>query len=748
MSPEPPSEPSGSGVSSATEPLASQVESYLKEVNKGVDEGANSNASQQSDPPLWQGDFTFESGPTGSDAADSQQPKGTAFSFPDFSATQEDTFMGDGSLIGLGYSETLPPLEVQEDLNNTFFLVPYHFIPIIHSGRYYRSFYAGPLRKTPMSLQYAIWAMAANGHARYDQYSQVFNQRARQYIEADEMKDHGEHFITIAHAQALCLVAAFEAKCMLFTRASTSCAKAVRLCQMMGLDRLDGARDDLPPALGPHSTWEELEERRRVFWGAFAIDSHASISTGWPALINPDDVMTRLPASEEAFSSGKEEVSPFLDEIFSGASFSSFAGTLVVCSICRVILKHVHRSKPTDNPEDVMEGPFWKRHRDLDNQLSSIFMFLPARFRLPRALRDPAAIHMNLNLHAAVIILHHAALEKANLHDLGENVKRTSLCRLRTSAEEIVNIVKMSSHSTSIFAMEAIGRNHEVTCAFLQQACSDIERNGLASVLGFPNLEKYRSIFGGANNSNIPLISRSSISKHSKVMPVLPGRLPLNNPQGKILPGHLKLDKGLPPLTSRGPEPVVRELINSDCFQPILGAVTRNVGAGPRDRTEHKRKRMSPSASPSVGLVGTTMHGQADETPGNGNQATAFGAAPGVDMRNPLGDASFILPDRTNSSTSSPAYRAGGSDPLSGSSHTSPPGLGNTPEENRFDLRVFQERMFPQMWQAAQMQSMQDTLFTSSVTEALFTMAGIDETTAGWESWNESAAWQTDMSGS
>lgn len=106
------------------------------------------------------------------------------------------------------------------------------------------------------------------------------------------MQDHGEHFITIAHAQALCLVAAFEAKCMLFTRASTSCAKAVRLCQMMGLDRLDGARDDLPPALGPHSTWEELEERRRVFWGAFAIDSHASISTGWPALINPDDVRT------------------------------------------------------------------------------------------------------------------------------------------------------------------------------------------------------------------------------------------------------------------------------------------------------------------------------------------------------------------------------------------------------------------------------------------------------------------------
>jgi hypothetical protein len=77
---------------------------------------------------------------------------------------------------------------------------------------------------------------------------------------------------------------------MLYTRASMSCAKCVRLTQMMGLDRLDGDREDLPPALGPTTTWAELEERRRVFWGAFAIDSHASISTGWPCLIDPNNV--------------------------------------------------------------------------------------------------------------------------------------------------------------------------------------------------------------------------------------------------------------------------------------------------------------------------------------------------------------------------------------------------------------------------------------------------------------------------
>lgn len=93
-----------------------QVESYLKEVNKSVDEGSNSNTSQQSNVHLPQEDFTFDSALPTEDAPDSQQPQPAPFAFSDFSAPQEDTFMGNGALIGLGYSETLPPFEVQEEL--------------------------------------------------------------------------------------------------------------------------------------------------------------------------------------------------------------------------------------------------------------------------------------------------------------------------------------------------------------------------------------------------------------------------------------------------------------------------------------------------------------------------------------------------------------------------------------------------------------------------------------------------------
>lgn len=171
-------------------------------------------------------------------------------------------------------------------------------------------------------------------------------------------------------------------------------------------------------------------------------------------MLTDPQIMTRLPASEAAFASGQEEIAPFLQEAIKGAQYSSFAGTIVVCEGFKGILHHVHRPKPDDHPEDLQSGNFWKRHRDLDNNLSSIFMFLPESFQLPQHVRDPAAIYANLNLHASVICLHHAALENLDKYNLADSMKATSKIRLKTSAEEIVNIVKMTSHHTGIFVSQ------------------------------------------------------------------------------------------------------------------------------------------------------------------------------------------------------------------------------------------------------------------------------------------------------
>ncbi|EGR46633.1 uncharacterized protein TRIREDRAFT_66047, partial [Trichoderma reesei QM6a] len=728
-----------------------QVEEYLKEVNKGHDDGA----ILLDDADISLGDFSFPGDNVSQDANTSSGASDPAmvFDMPNFTSQDAGAFIN-SQLMGLGMSEALPPYEMIEELHNVYFNTHYHFLPIIHSGRYYQAFYGPPNRKPPMCLQYALWAYTAIGHPKYDQYAEAFYKRARQYIEADEMRSDGEHFVTVAHAQAWATIASYEAKAMLFTRASMSASRYVRLVQMLGLDRLDKEGDDIPPTLGPIANWTELEERRRVFWGAFAIDAHASLATGWAHMVKSEDVMTRLPSSEDSFMSGREEKTVFLEEVFSGAPYESFSGAIVICEVFKIILRHVHGAKPSDHPEDLMNGAYWKRHRDLDNKLSSLFMFLPEKFRLPMRAQDPAAVHTNLNLHASVICLHHAAIETAEKYGFNDTIKQNSLCRLRTAAEEIVNIIKLTSHHTSFFktqlcalslysattvyvylakddpvagvtpidisnleiiinAMEAIGRVHQVTTAFLQQACLDIERNGLTSCLRLPSLSKYRDLFGGPA-SNIPRFARTSVSQHTEMSSPLPGRLPLGGPKGVRRPSGLRMSKPLASMTGVQPEMTH----TADCFNAVLGAVTRNVTPRSYDAANNKRKRVAVSPGPDAGMATTGNSGTSGtaardfrfsiskgcvDTPANHACGNLWSHGD-VNM-NPQAavDPIFVLPDRTSSSASSPAPRGPCTEPFSASSHTSPSlGLGNTPEENRIDLRQFQGRITTPLWQSTE----------------------------------------------
>lgn len=238
-------------------------------------------------------------GPAANEATggDDQEPRGPVC--PEFSMAgmkhrprAENAGASRNELLGLGLFEALPPTEMIEDLHATFFMKQHPLNPIIHPGRYMQAYHSGIHLRPPMALIYAVWSMASNGHEKYSSYHDAFHRRARHYLEEDELRGEGEHFLTVAHAQAWALVATDEARCMWFTRAAMSTARCIKLIHMMGLHRLDdpGAAAEMAPTIAPPRDWTELEERRRVFWGAYCVDSHASISTGWPSLIDMTEV--------------------------------------------------------------------------------------------------------------------------------------------------------------------------------------------------------------------------------------------------------------------------------------------------------------------------------------------------------------------------------------------------------------------------------------------------------------------------
>ncbi|PNY24060.1 transcriptional regulatory protein, partial [Tolypocladium capitatum] len=353
-------------------------------------------------------------------------------------------------MIGLGLEEPLPPQETIDELHQVFFQKVHPSVPMIHRLRYLAAMNLAPNQRPPVCLRYAMWTLACSITDKYSDLKDLFYQRARKYVEADYIKGFGEHVISVAHCQTHILLACYEMKMMYFPRAWINTGSAVRLAQMIGLHRLDGTGLDVKQCLPLPKDWTEREERRRTFWMAFCEDRYASIGTGWPMTIDERDIMTNLPASEEAYDMSRPEQTQTLAECTnpSGAGkLSSFGGIALLACLFGRNLIHLHR--PDDDDDDFdhdLNSPFWKRHRQMDNILLNTSLCLPAHLKLPAGLSNPNVVFTNMSIHTSTICLHQAAIFKAEKSKLAASVISESKVRCITAANEIASIMRTVSH--------------------------------------------------------------------------------------------------------------------------------------------------------------------------------------------------------------------------------------------------------------------------------------------------------------
>ncbi|KAK2626795.1 hypothetical protein QTJ16_003970 [Diplocarpon rosae] len=325
-------------------------------------------------------------------------------------------------MIGLGLEEPLPPQETIDEL--------------------------APSQRPPVALRYAMWTLAASVVDKFVDLKNHFYHRARKYMEADALKGHGEHIISVAHAQTHALLAQYEFKMMSFPRAWISTGSAIRMCQMMGLHRLDGASLDVKQCLPVPRDWTEREERSRTFWFCFCVDRYASIGTGWPMVIDEKDILTDMPSSDEAFNMSKPERTNSLRESMSpwGASkLSPFGSVVLMACLFGRNLTHLHRPD-SDGRDGDINGEFWKRHRKIDNILLNTSLSMPSHLKLPNGIASPNIVFANMNIHTSTICLHQAAIYKAEKNHLPSSIGAGSKARCITAANEISNVMRMVSH--------------------------------------------------------------------------------------------------------------------------------------------------------------------------------------------------------------------------------------------------------------------------------------------------------------
>lgn len=138
-------------------------------------------------------------------------------------------------MIGLGLEEPLPPQETIDELHQIYFEKIHPSIPMIHKYRYLAAMNLAPNQRPPVALRYAVWTVASSITDRYLDLKDHFYQRARKYLELDYLKGHGEHIMSVGHAQAHIILASYEFKMMYFPRAWMNTGAGVRLCQMYDL---------------------------------------------------------------------------------------------------------------------------------------------------------------------------------------------------------------------------------------------------------------------------------------------------------------------------------------------------------------------------------------------------------------------------------------------------------------------------------------------------------------------------------
>ncbi|KAJ5478078.1 hypothetical protein N7530_003587 [Penicillium desertorum] len=362
--------------------------------------------------------------------------------------TTQDNSNSPWDLISLGLEEPLPSQDVVDELDALFFEKVYPMMPIIHRPRYYAALNLAPNMRPPICLRYIMWCHAASVSDKYFFLHNHFYQRARKYAEMDEMKGFGENIVSLAHCQTWIFIGTYEFRMIFFPRAWLSVGKAGRLALMLGLNRLDGAGLDVKQSILPPKDWTEREERRRVFWGAFAIDRYSSVGTGWPLLIDENDIMTNVPASEESFTKSKPQRTLPLNDILTGDGVSTlapFACVVVLASLFGRNLIHIHRPQPQDNDHDL-NGEFWKRHRSHDNILLHISLSLPDHLRLPSGMSDVNVIFANMSIHTSTICLHQAAIFKAEKNKMPNQITTESKRRCLVAANQISSTMKMISH--------------------------------------------------------------------------------------------------------------------------------------------------------------------------------------------------------------------------------------------------------------------------------------------------------------
>ncbi|OJJ68355.1 hypothetical protein ASPBRDRAFT_33628 [Aspergillus brasiliensis CBS 101740] len=198
---------------------------------------------------------------------------------------------------------------------------------------------------------------------------------------------------------------------------------------------------------------EDLEIRRRVFWGAFVVDKIQSLYQGRPASLQSFDTKVLL-----SFMDRYEELEPWQPFAYSDVqsypgspaySVSTFTWLCKLSLVLNEILNKVYSERSSNrSPHDLIATL-----NRLDGQLKSWYDSLPdhLRYSSPIGTVPPPHVLSLLALYnVLVILLHRPFVSEGHLHTADPSVAMSSFTTCTTAASSIIQLLQAYDNTFSI----------------------------------------------------------------------------------------------------------------------------------------------------------------------------------------------------------------------------------------------------------------------------------------------------------
>lgn len=199
---------------------------------------------------------------------------------------------------------------------------------------------------------------------------------------------------------------------------------------------------------------EDIEIRRRVFWGAFVVDKIQSLYQGRPASLQDFDTKVSL-----TFMDRYEELEHW--QPFAYSDVQSYAGSpaysvSTFTELCKLslilngILNKVYSERSSNRSSEELINTLNTLDAQLQEWLEALPDFLQFSFEGPRTTPPPHVLSLLALFNVLLILLHRPFVAEGHLHTTDPSVAISSFTTCTTAASRIMRLLQAYDHAFSI----------------------------------------------------------------------------------------------------------------------------------------------------------------------------------------------------------------------------------------------------------------------------------------------------------